>query len=77
MTEITSTRLIPCPPMAAYGSAKKVEMFPSVLPDLDKVEILEDNGNGQVTFYLNAGTYYVWRHKAGWNFSNPDTEIIS
>lgn len=32
---------------------------------------------GQVTFYLDAGTYYLWRQKAGWNFSNPDTETVA
>jgi hypothetical protein len=31
---------------------------------------------GKVTFYLDAGTYYIWRQKAGWNFTNPDTEIV-
>jgi hypothetical protein len=31
---------------------------------------------GEVTFYLDAGTYYVWRQKAGWNFTNPDMEEI-
>jgi hypothetical protein len=35
------------------------------------------NISGQCTFYLDAGTYYVWRQKAGWNFSNPDTETVS
>lgn len=33
--------------------------------------------NGQVTFYLDAGTVYVWRQKSGWDFVNPDTEVIS
>lgn len=32
---------------------------------------------GEVEFQLDAGTYYVWRQKAGWNFSNPDTEVVS
>jgi hypothetical protein len=32
---------------------------------------------GTVTFYLDAGTYYFWRSKSGWNFSNPDTEVVS
>ena len=27
--------------------------------------------NGQVVFYLDAGTYYVWREKAIWNFFTP------
>jgi len=33
--------------------------------------------NGEVTFYLDTGTYYVWREKAGWNFTNPDTETVA
>ena len=33
--------------------------------------------NGNVTFYLDAGTVYVWRQKSGWNFTNPDTEGVS
>jgi len=32
---------------------------------------------GKVTFYLDAGTYYFWRKKAGYNFVNPDTEVIA
>jgi len=33
--------------------------------------------NGEVTFYLDAGTVYVWRQKSGWIFDNPDTEVVS
>jgi hypothetical protein len=29
---------------------------------------------GTVTFYLDAGDYYLWRAKAGYTFTNP-TEI--
>lgn len=32
--------------------------------------------NGQVTFYLDSGTVYIWRQKSGWNFDNPDTEAV-
>jgi len=32
---------------------------------------------GNVTFYLDAGTYYLWRQKTGWNFANPDIETVS
>ncbi|MHA1286347.1 MAG: hypothetical protein ACTSPB_02970 [Candidatus Thorarchaeota archaeon] len=32
---------------------------------------------GKVTFYLDAGTYYMWRKKAGYVFTNPDTEIVT
>jgi hypothetical protein len=35
------------------------------------------DANGQVVFYLDAGTYYVWRQKSGWNFTNPDTEVVA
>ena len=32
---------------------------------------------GQVVFYLDAGTYYIWRQLAGWDFTNPDTEVVA
>jgi hypothetical protein len=32
---------------------------------------------GAVTFLLDAGTVYVWRRKAGFNFVNPDMEVVS
>jgi len=35
------------------------------------------NDSGVVTFYLDAGTVYVWRQKSGWNFTNPDTEVVA
>lgn len=35
------------------------------------------DASGQVTFYLDAGTYYIWRQKSGWDFMNPDTEVVS
>ncbi len=31
---------------------------------------------GTVTFYLDAGTYYVWRSKDGYSFTNPDQETV-
>ena len=33
--------------------------------------------NGQVVFYLDAGTVYVYRQKSGVNFTNPDTETVA
>jgi hypothetical protein len=33
--------------------------------------------NGQVTFYLDAGTYYVWQQKTGYNFTCPDELIVT
>jgi hypothetical protein len=32
---------------------------------------------GKITFYLDAGTYYFWAEKAGWNFTNPYTQVVS
>jgi hypothetical protein len=31
---------------------------------------------GVATFYLDAGTVYVWRQKSGYTFTNPDTEVV-
>lgn len=31
---------------------------------------------GNVTFYLDSGTYYIWRVKTGYTFVNPDIEVI-
>lgn len=34
------------------------------------------NSLGKVTFYLDSGvTYYIWRQKDGYTFTNPDTEV--
>jgi hypothetical protein len=38
---------------------------------------LQTNASGQVTFYLDAGTYYVWQQKDGYNFTNPDTLVVT
>ena len=35
------------------------------------------NQYGKVTFYLDVGTIYVWRQKSGWDFVNPDVEVVS
>lgn len=32
--------------------------------------------NGDYPF-LDAGTWYFWRQRAGYNFSNPDTEVVA
>lgn len=31
---------------------------------------------GNVTFRLDPGTYYLWRSKSGYTFTDPDTEVI-
>lgn len=36
------------------------------------------DANGQITFYLDAGTVYVWAKKAGYNIDDlPDQETVS
>lgn len=37
----------------------------------------QTNALGQITFWLDSGvTYYIWRQKDGFIFTNPDTEIV-
>jgi len=35
------------------------------------------NAFGVATFYLDAGTYYFWRRKAGYSFVNPQTQAVA
>ncbi len=35
------------------------------------------NQLGVITFYLDSGPVYIWRQKSGFNFTNPDTEVIA
>lgn len=35
------------------------------------------DSSGVVTFYLDAGTIYIWRKMAGYSFNDPDTETVS
>lgn len=35
------------------------------------------DAQGQATFMLDEGTYYVWREKAGKNFTNPQTWSVN
>ena len=35
------------------------------------------NSSGQIAFYLDAGTIYIWRAKDGWSFANPDAETVA
>lgn len=46
-------------------------------PGVNVVASGKTDAFGKVTFYLDAGTYYVWRQKSGFNFSNPDVETVS
>lgn len=33
--------------------------------------------SGRATYMLDAGTYYLWRQIAGWNFTNPTSFTVS
>ena len=35
------------------------------------------DASGEVTFMLDEGTYYVWRERGGYNFTNPQTWAVS
>lgn len=35
------------------------------------------NASGVVTFWLDAGTYYIWRSLSQWDFDNPDLEVVA
>lgn len=34
------------------------------------------DAEGKITFWLDPGTVWVWRQKTGWNFVNPDEEVV-
>ena len=38
---------------------------------------LHTSALGVATFMLDAGTYYLWRQKSGYNFTNPVTITVS
>ena len=35
------------------------------------------NASGVVVFTLEAATYYLWRQKSGYQFTNPDLEVVT
>lgn len=35
------------------------------------------DSNGQVVFYLDAGSYYFFKQKSGFDFTNPETVTVS
>jgi len=42
----------------------------------DAFGVARDATNNQLPF-LDPGTYYFWSQRSGFNFNNPDTEIVS
>ncbi len=74
MFEIRKTKHIPLPPRAVYSAARQVEKFPAVLPNLEAVSILEDDGNGTLvtewTATLKVGPMskkVTWSERDIWN----------
>ena len=52
MGKITSSRNIPFPAPHVFASARQVERFPEVLPNVDEVAVREDDGAGHtITFW--------------------------
>lgn len=41
------------------------------------VAVGRTNANGVVSFQLDAGTYYGWRQKSGFRFTNPFTMVVA
>ena len=35
------------------------------------------NTYGQITFLLDPGTYYFWRQKTGWTFTDPEEVVVT
>ena len=74
MAQISAKRGIPCAARQVFQAAKDVERFPSVMPDLNKVTILEDDGKGN-TITSWEGTVAVgplkrkisWTEKDNWD----------
>jgi ribosome-associated toxin RatA of RatAB toxin-antitoxin module len=74
LSEIVSTRVIPLPAAHVYSAARQVERFPEMLPNLDRVEVLEDDGHGTCvtswtgSFSLGPLTKTVeWTEKDVWD----------
>jgi hypothetical protein len=38
---------------------------------------LHTDATGSVTFHLDDGTWYVWQHRSGYTFTNPQTITVS
>jgi len=50
-----------------------------VTTDADGANIIASgttDAYGEVTFALDSGNIYVWRYKVGYNFTDPDTEVV-
>ena len=67
MAEICSQRSIPHPARKVYESAKNVQGFPDVMPDLESAEVLENDGNGNtVTKWVGNVAVGPMKRKISW-----------
>lgn len=48
----------------------------SDLTGLNTIESGRTDQNGVYIFHLDAGPVYIWRSKSGFNFVNPDIEVV-
>lgn len=74
MTQITATRRIPLPPEQVFNAAQQVERFPELLPNVDRVTVLENDGAGHTvtrwegTISLGPLTRQVrWTERDEWD----------
>ena len=54
MPQICSEISVSTPVEAIYGLAKQVETFPDIMADVEKVEVLEREGNRTVTHWVGS-----------------------
>ena len=74
MKEIVSTRKVAYKPEIVFATARQVTRYPEVMPNLDKVEIVADEGNGTQVSKWDA-TFSVgplrksltWSERDHWN----------
>jgi ribosome-associated toxin RatA of RatAB toxin-antitoxin module len=77
VSEIVSRRVIPLPAQQVYAAAQRVERFPDVMPNLDSVEVVENEGSGTVVTKWN-GSFSLgplkkdvsWTERDVWNEQN-------
>jgi ribosome-associated toxin RatA of RatAB toxin-antitoxin module len=74
MALITSTRRIAAAPQSVYDAARDVKRFAEVLPEVDDITIVEDQGNGTVVTKWDATITVgpltrsiTWTEKDLWN----------
>lgn len=77
MSDISVSRTIGFAPGLIYNTAKDVERFPEVLPDLDRVTVLSDDGQGNVVSKwqgsISVGPLtrqITWTERDMWDDSN-------